>query len=270
MEDAKTKLKDIADIKSSQTDASQSIKESQGKELSKKEGTTKKNEFVEIKFTGYANGQMFDSNIPEDLKTLHPEAKPQKTIVAIGQGMVPKGLDKELENKALNKQYEVIVSVKDAFGDRKRKLIRIIPLSSFSRQKINPQAGMMLTLDNHMVKILAVSGARVTTDFNNPLSGKELTYKFTITRIVTDEKEKAETFFQFFFQHLPEFEIKDKEIIVKLPIQFEPLIESFKKKFRELLNKDLTFEEKKEEKKEKPKEKAEEKKEEKPQDDTKQ
>ena len=56
---------------------------------------TKKKDFVEIKFTGIANNKIFDSNIEEDLKTLDEKAKPQKTIVCIGEGMVPLGLDKE-------------------------------------------------------------------------------------------------------------------------------------------------------------------------------
>jgi len=30
--------------------------------------TAKKNDFVELKYTGYANGIIFDSNIEEDLK----------------------------------------------------------------------------------------------------------------------------------------------------------------------------------------------------------
>jgi len=43
----------------------------------------KKKDFVEIKFSGYANNQLFDSNIDEDNKILDPEgkAKPEKTII---------------------------------------------------------------------------------------------------------------------------------------------------------------------------------------------
>jgi len=204
---------------------------------------TKLKDFIELKFTGTANNQIFDSNIEADLKKINPEAKPEKTIVAIGEGMVPVGLDKDLEDKEPNKDYEVTVPYKEAFGERKRELVRILPLKSFTEQKVNPQPGMVFTLDNNLVKILAVSGARVTTDFNNPLAGKDLTYKYKITKILTkeDEKEKIETILQFYMRLKPEFEIKEKEIILKGPKGFEVFINAFKDKFKELINKDLSF-----------------------------
>lgn len=213
--------------------------------------TTKKNDFIEIRFTGYANGEIFDSNVEEDLKKLHEKAEPQKLIVIIGQGMVVPGLDKALENKELEKEYEVSFSAKEGFGERKRNLIQVIPLKSFTEQKVSPVPGMVFTLNNNLVKIIAVSGARVTADFNNPLAGKELRYKFKIIRKVSDAKEKSETLFKLFFQFVPEFEIKENKTIVKLPKGLESLIENVKQKFKDLSGQDLVFEElKKPEKKE--------------------
>jgi len=213
--------------------------------------TTKKKDFIEIKFTGCANSQIFDSNIEEDLKKINPDAKPEKTIIVIGEGMVVPGLDKALEDKELNKEYEVSFNHKEGFGPRRKELVRIISLKSFTEQKVNPHPGMVLALDNNLVKILAVSGARVTTDFNNPLAGKDLTYKFTIIRIVEDEKEKTETLIKSLFRFLPKYEIKENKVIIKGPKGFEVFINAFKPKFKELLNKDLDLEE------EKPKEKHE-------------
>lgn len=205
--------------------------------------TTAKGDFVEIKFTGYGNGTMFDSNIEEDLKTLHPKAKPEKLIVIVGEGMVVKGLDKALESKELNKEFEVTFSHMEGFGERNRNLVRVIPLAQFTAQKVNPYPGMVLALDNQAVKIVAVSGARVTADFNNPLAGKEIKYKFTITRKVTDEKERAETAFRLLFGFIPEFEIGEKSVAVKFPKGLESFIEPYKEKFKKLLNKDLDFKE---------------------------
>ena len=206
---------------------------------------TKKKDFVEIKFTGIANNKIFDSNIEEDLKTLDEKAKPQKTIVCIGEGMVPLGLDKELESKEINKQYEITIPPKEAFGPRRKELIRIIPMKLFLEQKVNPQTGMVFTLDNQLVKILAVSGARVTVDFNNPLAGKDLTYKFKIIRVLSekDEKEKIEELLQFFLRFTPAFEIKEGKVILKGPKGFEMFINALKDKFKELINKELEFQE---------------------------
>src|SRR3989344_6326224 len=111
----------------------------------------KNGEFVEISYTGYSNGEIFDSNIEEDLKKINPDAKPEKTIIIIGEGMVVRGLDKALEDKELNKEYEVSFNHKEGFGPRRQELVRIISLKSFTEQKVNQHPGMVLALDNNLV-----------------------------------------------------------------------------------------------------------------------
>ena len=75
--------------------------------------TISKGDFVELKFTGYANNEVFDSNIAEDLKKLHPKAKEERLIVIVGEAMVVTGLDKALEDKELEKEYETTFSYKE-------------------------------------------------------------------------------------------------------------------------------------------------------------
>ncbi len=99
------------------------------------EEKTKRNEFVEIQYSGYADNKLFDSNIPDDLAKIHADAKPHKTIVVIGQNMVVVGLDKALEGKELNNQYDVRIPPNEGFGLRRRELVQILPLASFIEQK---------------------------------------------------------------------------------------------------------------------------------------
>lgn len=205
---------------------------------------TKKGDCVEIKYTGYLEGEPFDSNIPEDLKRINEKAEPEKTVVIIGQGMVIQGLDKSLEEKELNKEYKIEVPYREGFGPKRRELVKTIPLSVFTKQGINPKPGASLLLDNNLARIITISGARVMTDFNNPLAGKDISYRFTITRIVTDEKEKAEAFFRNVFRYVPELEVKDKSIVAKGPKILEGAMNNVKGKFKELIGKDLEFEEK--------------------------
>lgn len=215
---------------------------------------TKKGDFVEIEFTGYQDGKVFDSNIKEDLKQLNPNAEAnEKTIIVIGQGMVVKGLDKDFEDKEIGKQYEVHIPYKEGFGERKRELVKTIPLNAFTKQKINPFPGQTLVMDNMLARVITISGARVITDFNNPLAGKNLDYKFKIKRKVIDEKERAEALFKFFL-HLkkPNLEIEDNKVMIKGPKPLENFVNNFKSKFKEIMGKDLEFkeEEEKEEKEE--------------------
>ena len=206
-----------------------------------------KGDFVEIEYTGYVNNEIFDSNIVEDLKKINPEAKVEKSILCIGEGMIVQGLDKALESKEIGKEYRVKINANEGFGQRRKELIRTIPLKVFTDKEVMPRAGMMFSLDNQIVKIIAVSGGRVMTDFNSPLAGKEVEYKFKIIRKVHDEKEKAEALFKTSLRFVPEFEIKDK-IIIKGHKIFEKVVSAFNDKFKKLIGKELGLEEKVEEK----------------------
>ena len=222
-----------------------------------------KKDFIEIKYTGKANNVIFDSNIEEDLKQLDPKAKPQKTIIAVGEEMVLKGLDNAFEGKEIGKTYEITLSAKEGFGERQSSLIKTIPLKIFTEKKISPYPGLVLNLDGMIAKIITVSGARVITDFNNPLAGKEIHYKFTIIRKVEDEKEKVESLFENLFRFKPEYEIKKPatgnglldaqdakhldikdKIIVKGPKPLEFFVSQFNEKFKNILGKSLEFQEK--------------------------
>lgn len=207
-----------------------------------------KDEFIALRFTGYANGEMFDSNMKEDAKKLGVKEEPKEAIIVVGQKMVVPGLDNALEGKEVGKEYEVEISVEDGFGERKREYVKTIPLKIFSERKIYPSPGMMLTLDDMLVKIIAVSGARVITDFNNPLAGKVLKYKFVITRKVIDENEKVRALCEMMFRFVPEFRIEDK-IIMKGPKALEIYIKASAERFKQLIGKELVFEEKVEDKK---------------------
>lgn len=201
---------------------------------------TKLNDFIELEFTGAANGEVFDTNNVEQLKKLNPDAKPQKLVLAIGQRMVVIGLDEALVDKETTKEYHVKVPSSKAFGPRNKSFVKTIPLSVFESQKVYPRQGMTLLLDQNLVKIIAVSGARVLVDFNNPLAGKDLEYNFKILRIVSDTKEKATAFFEFFFRFVPEFEINEKVTIIGSK-EFESIISIFSEKFKELVGCELSL-----------------------------
>ncbi|MBS3071496.1 FKBP-type peptidyl-prolyl cis-trans isomerase [Candidatus Pacearchaeota archaeon] len=215
----------------------------------------KKKDFIELEFTGYTNGNIFDSNRKEDLAKISPKTEPKKMILAVGEGMVVSGLDKGLEGKEIGKEYEIEVKPKEGFGERRRDFLKTIPMKVFTEKNVTPRAGMLLALDNTVVKIITVSGARVITDFNNPLSGKTLKYNFKIIKKVNDEKIKADALFEVAFRFIPEYEIKDT-LVVKGPKILEQIVKSFSMKFKDLIGKELSFEEKEEEKQPEKKEKG--------------
>ena len=207
-----------------------------------------RNDFIEIKYKGYANGELFDSNIEEEAKKINEKSEGYETILVVGQGMIVSGLDEDLEGKDIGKDYVVEFGHEKGFGERKRELVRTIPLKVFTEKQINPKPGMAFNIDDQLVKVVAVSGARVITDFNNPLSGKDLKYEYKIVRKVEDENEKAKALFKNLFRMEPKFEIKEK-VIVKGPKGMDVFVKAFSDKFKEFMGKELDFEEVKEEEK---------------------
>lgn len=217
-----------------------------------------KNDFIEIDFTGKSNDKIFDTTKPNEAEEMGlqnaEEIKP--LIISIGNQMILKGIDEELEGKEIGKSYSIHLTPEKAFGPRNPQLLKTYSLNHFRKQNMNPYPGMALQLDNTVARVLSVSGGRVTMDFNNPLAGKEVNYNIKIIKKITDNKEKINALQDFFFKQRFEFLIKDKKVIFKNQI-IEPFLQMLKDKFKDMTG--FEFEVEKEEK-EKTKKKTEEKK----------
>ncbi|MFZ5955139.1 MAG: FKBP-type peptidyl-prolyl cis-trans isomerase [Nanoarchaeota archaeon] len=214
-----------------------------------------KNEFVEIEFTAKVkDGEIFDTNIPEQAKKLGFKEQVKPLIISVGNNMVIKGLDNSIPNKEIGKDYSDEFSPENAFGNRDKNLVRMIPMRFFKEQNIYPQRGLTLSLDGMIARIISVSGGRVLVDFNNPLAGKIIIYNYKINKKVEDINEKINSLQDFLFKQRFEFSVKDKIITFKIPSQIEPILKLFEKQFNEILGMDIKTEIT-EEKKEKPEEK---------------
>jgi len=200
--------------------------------------TIKKNDFIEIEFTGKITGtdEIFDTNIEADAKKAGMDLKSIKPFVlSVGHKMLPTGFDNNLIGKEVKKDYTVDIKPEDAFGKRNPQMVRMIPSKHFHEQKINPVRGMQLALDGQLVKVLSSDNGRTLVDFNNPLAGKPVTYIYKINKIVTDQKEKINAMQDFLFRKTFEFETKDKTVTFKIEKQFEPFVKMFAPKFEEIL-----------------------------------
>jgi len=202
----------------------------------------KENDFIEIEFTGYSNGEIFDTTNKKKAEKLNLDIEIKPAIVCVGQKMLVEGFDAALKGKEIGKKYKIKLP-EDSFGKRQKNLIKIIPAAVFKEKNINPVSGMTLNFDGMMAKILSVSGGRITADFNNPLSGKEIEYEFKILRKVDDENEKINALQDFFFKKRFKFKIKDKKIIFEK--QVEPFIQLFGEKFNKILKKKIEIEKEK-------------------------
>jgi len=205
--------------------------------------TLKKKDFIEIEFTAKVkDGDIFDSNIKEDLenKDLKTEVKP--FIFSLGEGMFLQGVEDFLIGKEIGKHKIELTSDK-AFGKRNPNLIQMMSIKIFVEQKVNPIPGILFNFDGRIGKILTVTGGRVLVDFNNPISGKDVEYQVKVLRKVEDINEKTKAFIDFLFKKDLKFEIKDKKLIIEVEKPMRQFIEMFKDKFKEILDLDLEIKE---------------------------
>ena len=219
----------------------------------------KEKDFIEIKFTGKVkDGEIFDSNIKEDLEKIQTQnpVEAKDFIFCLGQGMFLKSLDDFLIGKLeTEKDYDIILPPEKAFGNRDPGLIQRIPSRIFKEHKIAPFPGITFNFDGRAGKVLTVSGGRVMVDFNHGLAGKDIEYKIKLIKKVTDEKEKIKSLNDFFFRKSLNFEVKENKLIFNLDkedSQLKNLIELLKDKYKDMLNLEVEVKvgEVKEEKKE--------------------
>lgn len=160
---------------------------------------TKKGDFVEIEFTGFvkSDNTIFDTTdaaIAKKEGFYDPKQTYGPKTVCLGQGQLVKGLDDFSIGKDVGTEYEVLISPEDGFGKKSAKLMKLVPTKIFLKDNIRPMPGLPVNIDGMYGIIRTVAGGRVIVDFNHPLSGKEIFYKFKIKRIVSDDKEKIESF----------------------------------------------------------------------------
>lgn len=199
----------------------------------------KKKDFVEIQFTGrIKDGDIFDSNIKEDLAEANIQGKDRTFIFCLGEGMFLPGIDNFLIGKDIG-EYNVELKPEDAFGKRDPKLIQMVPIKNFIEHQINPIPGAMFNFDGKLAKILTVSGGRVMVDFNNPIAGRDVEYKIKILNKIDDQKKQIDALNDFFFRKELKFEIKDKKLILEMPKGMEVFAQMFKDKYKDILGLDL-------------------------------
>jgi FKBP-type peptidyl-prolyl cis-trans isomerase 2 len=126
----------------------------------------------------------------ENGETIESSADTGPFELEVGGGSMPAGFENALIDMEEGEERTVVLQPDEAFGNKDEKLLHTVNRKVFG-ENINPKTGMVLgmTLDKDGQKqkipalVTAVNGEEVTIDFNHPLAGKAITYKFTVRAI---------------------------------------------------------------------------------------
>ena len=200
-----------------------------------------KRDFVEVEYTGKTKEDniVFDTTDEKTAKDNNIHAAKMEygpVVVCIGENQILEGLDKELEGRETGKEYTIELTPEKAFGKKDVKLIRMIPASAFRKQSIDPQPGLEVNVDGVLGLVRRAGGGRCLVDFNHPLSGKDITYKIKINKIITDDKEKVKSYLKLVLGSKVEFELKEGVVEVKIEKEIPKEVkENISKKLIELV-----------------------------------
>jgi FKBP-type peptidyl-prolyl cis-trans isomerase SlyD len=178
----------------------------------------KEGDFIRISYTGSVADKVFDTTDEAEAKTaeIHSEnAIYGPVTICVGQKHVITGLDEELVGKKAGFEGSVTVAPEKAFGERDMKKIQSYPKNKFSQK---PVRGMPVKIDEQGEgTVVDVIGSRVIVDFNAPLAGQTLTYKYTIEEVVKEPLDQLKGLVRLYAGREMEIALDGDKATVTLP-----------------------------------------------------
>ena len=195
----------------------------------------KKGDFVKVDFVGKvaATDEIFDLTSEELAKKegIHnPKQEYGPILIIIGASMTIPGVEKQLEKMKKGEEREFNVNPSEGFGHRRPELLKIVSITKFFKEKINPAPGIFVTIDNKQAKIQSVSGGRVRVDFNHPLASRELHYKIKITEVIEKPVDKVKEITEHFTIKC-EPELTEGNLTIKTDKKMPPVVEKLLEKW---------------------------------------
>ncbi len=176
----------------------------------------KEGDLVYLEYEGWIrhpNGEeeLFETTDEELAKKheMHDEKRTYGQAPSIvGRDRLMKGLDEVLAGAEVGMKQEVVIPPGKGMGERDPKLVELFPIREFHRQEIDPKPGMEVHIKNRHGTVTAVTAGRVRVDFNNPLAGKTLVYRFKVTKRVKGSKAKVLAVLEMDYGSSNEFGVK--------------------------------------------------------------
>lgn len=155
-----------------------------------------KGDIIRLEYDAWVveTGALFDTTSAEKAKegNIFNENVTYTPIpMLVGGGRTFAGLEEALEGAEVGMEKEVVIQPEKAAGLRDPKLVELHPVREFLKQDIEPRVGMEVSMKNRMGTIIAVTTGRVRVDFNRPLAGKSLKYKFKVLSRIESPEDKV-------------------------------------------------------------------------------
>jgi len=143
---------------------------------------------------------------------MHEEKKFYGEIpVVVGHERLPKGLEEDIIGKAVGVEGEVVVPPEKGAGQRDAKLVSLHSIREFVKLDVEPVIGMPIVIKGRRGYVSAITAGRVRVDYNNPLAGKTLQYKYKIAKRAESLEDKLRALIEMDYGLGDEFKFKVSE-----------------------------------------------------------
>lgn len=173
------------------------------------------------------SGETVYTTSPEEAKKagIYAEGEVYKPeLIIIGANEVTKGFENALRENEVGQEKEIEVPPEDGYGQRDLTKVKVFSIKKLAEKNVNVEEikiGSRVEVDGKVGIVRGITSGRVTIDFNPPLAGKTLVYKFRILKKVEDDKEKVASLLNRWFPRIDEskFEVSlsDSEVTIKVP-----------------------------------------------------
>jgi FKBP-type peptidyl-prolyl cis-trans isomerase 2 len=159
-----------------------------------------KGDFILVEVEGKDEaGRVFDSTKGEIAKQLHGKERP--LLVIYGMDKLIVGLHKAIATMKKGEEKHLQFTAKEAFGDRKKELVRIMSLSEFAKHNVEPKPGLVIHVDTDTGRlygnIKSVNAGRVMVDFNHPIAGQNVTYTVKLNDVLISPEAKVKALMDY-------------------------------------------------------------------------
>jgi FKBP-type peptidyl-prolyl cis-trans isomerase 2 len=153
-----------------------------------------KGDIIRLQYDSYTDdGKLIETTDAEKAKASgiydeHNVYKPM--VVIVGSGRLLKPLEEEIKKSNLGEEKEITIPPEEAFGVRDPNNVKVLSMRELERREIEPELGKTIKIGDKYGRITAISPGRVVIDFNHPLAGKSIKYKFKIAEKIDNEIDK--------------------------------------------------------------------------------
>ncbi|MEM3646521.1 MAG: FKBP-type peptidyl-prolyl cis-trans isomerase [Thermofilum sp.] len=141
-------------------------------------------------------------------------------LIYLGGKWVLESWEEELLRSEVGVERTVEIPPEKAYGFRDPGKVKTYAARRFSKpQELAP--GALVEMDNRIGVVRTVSGGRVQVDFNPPLAGRTLVYRFKILRVLEEDSEKIRHLVN---RRLPEVPVEEVKVeidgaraVIRLP-----------------------------------------------------